>query len=89
LLKTLAQCLAVEMAVGASRKPAALDLRPRDLAMNLRYVLIFAVVSAAAAQTGEIMLRIPPIKASFDAGGHPVTAPDSVLSATVHYERFA
>jgi hypothetical protein len=24
LLKTLAQCLAVEMAVGASRKPAAL-----------------------------------------------------------------
>jgi len=40
--------------------------------MNFRHLPVLAVVSALAAQSGEIVLRIPPTTASFDAGGHPV-----------------
>ena len=40
--------------------------------MTLRHMLLVAVVSAAPAQTGEVILRIPPTAASFDAGGTPV-----------------
>jgi hypothetical protein len=41
--------------------------------MNFPRLLAIAVVSTAAAQTGDVVLHIPPTKASFDAGGHPVT----------------
>jgi hypothetical protein len=40
--------------------------------MNFRHLLVFIVVSAVTAQTGEIVLSIPRTTASFDAGGHPV-----------------
>lgn len=40
--------------------------------MSFRHLLAFALVCAAPAQTGELILRIPPATASFDAGGHPV-----------------
>jgi hypothetical protein len=40
--------------------------------MTFRHLLLVAVVSAAPAQTGELILRIPPTTASFDAGGNPV-----------------
>jgi hypothetical protein len=40
--------------------------------MTFRHLLFAALALAAPAQSGELILRIPPTAASFDAGGNPV-----------------
>jgi len=40
--------------------------------MSFRYLLVLTTAFAALAQTGEIVLRIPPATISLDAGGQPV-----------------